>query len=71
MEGGIAIILLFLIALVGGLIAMAYYGLAWFKRPEAEEPSRVGISDDEPPPRPEHTVVTDEANEEFIATPRS
>jgi hypothetical protein len=61
MEGGIAILLLFIIVVVAAVIGVALYltgGALWFGKTSPEGDKVEGTDGDEPRHRPRHKVAT-------------
>jgi hypothetical protein len=74
MEGGIAILLLLIILVIGGVIAVAMYltgGALWFGKTSSEG-DKVEGDGDRPSHRPRHKRVTSETieNTELVGTKR-
>jgi hypothetical protein len=74
MEGGIAILLLLVILVIGGVIAVAMYitgGALWFGK-TSPKGDRVEGGGDRPSHRPRHKRVTSETieNTELVGTKR-
>ena len=66
MEGGISILLIFILVIVVSVVSAVGYAAGWWGT--ATQGGETFGEEDEPERRPPHTEVEDQAKERFIGT---